>query len=401
MRILWHSNAPWVSTGYGQQTAIFCRLLAEAGHEVVIRAFYGLNGAVVQWGPIDVLPASYHLYGADVLAEDWRRYRPDAHVMLIDSWVFDAQVLRQGPFTTWAPIDHEPMPRPVQAALTHFRHVWAMSRFGEREMRRLGLDPHYVPHGIDVQTFRPIDHKASREIYGVADDQLFVVCVAANKGNPPRKNLDRILKAWSIFLEKHPRAFLWMHTEPLGVHQGVNLGELCAFYGVPISSIKFANPYLLSRGDYTADWMNQLYNAADVFLLPSRGEGFGIPAVEAQASGCPVIVSDFTAQRELGAAGYRIPIDRVDDLEVSGQGSDWALPKVSEILRALDWAVENKDNPTLRERARDFAMQYDARDVLRKYMLPALEYAAAYDKDVIGKRPEKVETPKVLMGAAD
>lgn len=55
-----------------------------------------------------------------------------------------------------------------------------------------------------------------------------------------------------------------------------------------------------------------LYSAARVFLFPSFYEGFGLPALEAMASGTPVVVSDRGAPAEIGgAAGVQIdPYDR-------------------------------------------------------------------------------------------
>lgn len=387
MRILWHSNAPWVGSGYGNQTAIFCQLLVDAGHDVMIRAFYGLQGAPVHWGKIQVLPSGFHGFGEDVLQKDWQAYQPDVHIALVDTWIFAPSVLRSIPLTTWCPVDHDPLPPAVDGALRSFKHIWAMSRFGERKMREAGHDPFYVPHGVDMECYKPVNHQSARTAYGVEDDQLFVVSVAANTGLPSRKNLDRLLKAWSIFIKTHPRAYLWLHTEPQGVRQGLNLMDIADYYGITSKNIKFANPYLMQKGDYDEGWLNQLYNAADAFLLPSRGEGFGIPAVEAQAAGCPVIVCDFSAQSELGAAGYKIPIDPTDDLEYSYQNSEWAVPKVSEIIKSLEWAAVNKDKQTLRAQARDFAAEYDARKVLTKFMLPALESIAAAAQYYIQREP--------------
>jgi glycosyltransferase involved in cell wall biosynthesis len=42
-----------------------------------------------------------------------------------------------------------------------------------------------------------------------------------------------------------------------------------------------------------------LYNKAEVFVLPSKFEGFGIPPIEAMACGCPVVVSNIPALREV------------------------------------------------------------------------------------------------------
>ncbi len=45
--------------------------------------------------------------------------------------------------------------------------------------------------------------------------------------------------------------------------------------------------------------MSSLYKLASVFLFPSTFEGFGIPVIEAQALGCPVICSNVTSLPEV------------------------------------------------------------------------------------------------------
>jgi len=74
-----------------------------------------------------------------------------------------------------------------------------------------------------------------------------------------------------------------------------------------------------------------LYNAADVFLSPSKGEGFGIPIIEAQACGAPVVVTDFTSMPELVRWGVATKPDR---LWWTAMNANQAIPSVGEIVDA-------------------------------------------------------------------
>jgi len=46
--------------------------------------------------------------------------------------------------------------------------------------------------------------------------------------------------------------------------------------------------------------MPYLYNLADIFIYPSLYEGFGLPVLETQACGCPVIASNVSSIPEVG-----------------------------------------------------------------------------------------------------
>jgi glycosyltransferase involved in cell wall biosynthesis len=116
--------------------------------------------------------------------------------------------------------------------------------------------------------------------------------------------------------------------------------------------------------------MAAIYSSLDVLLSPSAGEGFGIPVLEAQACGVPVIVSDFSAQPELCGSGWLVegtrnytPID------------SWQFrPDVPDIYDALRQAYAARTDEHA-AKAVEFAAQYDVERVLRDYMLPALEDA--------------------------
>lgn len=381
MRIVWHSNSPLVGSGYGSQTAMFAERLHRAGHEVIVSCNYGLNMAKISMNGIEVLPAGYTDHSEDTLPAHWAHYQPDVLVTLYDIWVFSREVLGQVPVTAWTPVDHDPIPPGVTTAAKLCAGVWAMSRFGERELKRVGVECAYVPHGVDTDVYTPIGQSEARRMLGIDEDCYLVTCVAANKGWPSRKNLPQLLAAWGTFARAHPGAKLWLHSNMLKVHSGLDL-EVCAdFYGVPKESIIYPDVYRLMRGDYGLRAMNALYNSADLFVLPSAGEGFGIPAIEAAAAGCPVALTTFTAQAELVGPGFGIGWDQ-DDLMYTLANSEHVMVRPSRIIEALEWGLEHKGDQALRQAAREFAMQYDADRVFREYMLPALEAQAERQREV-------------------
>lgn len=381
LTVLWSSNAPWTGSGYGTQTATFSLLMKEYGIEPIIFGFWGHRSAVMQWNGITVLPGSFDEFGNDILEAHWKHYKPDVTVALVDIWVIQNAVLDKVPVTAWAPVDHDPIPPAVADHLGHARWQWAMSRFGERQMRKVGIDPFYVPHGIDTGVFTPRDRAKARQQWNTADDRFLAVMVAANKGYPSRKSLDKVLKAWSVFTRTHPNSTLYIHTEPRGVIQGVDLRAACDFYECDLETVRFPDEYRMMRGDYSPAMLANLYSAADVLLAPSEGEGFGIPVVEAQACGCPAVVTGATAQTELCFGGHVIEVDRLDGMKWSPMGSEYADPKPSQILAGLEWAYEQRGNKALREAAHAGAQEYDARHVFTRYMLPALETIAEYERD--------------------
>ena len=102
------------------------------------------------------------------------------------------------------------------------------------------------------------------------------------------------------------------------------------------------------------------YNAMDVFLLPSKGEGFGIPIMEAQACGTPVITTKCTAQKELMAGGWFI--ENLIPTWESKQDSFQFGCEPDEIVERLEAAYQAKKNGDIKNRqieARKHALKYD------------------------------------------
>lgn len=377
--LLWHSNAPWASTGYGNQTALFAERLMEH-YNLSISAFFGLEGNILPWKGIPVLPGIGSTHGNEVITDHVDTVfaadrRAGLVVTLMDVWVLDPAIWSQFDVASWVPVDHEPVPDPVRDFFLDSGAVpIAMSRFGETELRKAGLDPLYCPHGVDTKVYRPRDKQESREKTGFPQDAFVVGMVAANKGNPSRKCFQEAFQAFRLLNEKHPEARLYLHTEITGRFNGVDLLALANSIGIPASALNICDQYRTVHFPCTGEVMSEIYSSCDVLLSPSAGEGFGIPVVEAQACGVPVIASDFSAQKELCGAGWLVDGTR----QYTPIGSWQFRPDVPDIFDALRqaYAASPEQRKQTSAKAREFALGYDADHVLTEYMLPALEEAS-------------------------
>ena len=126
-------------------------------------------------------------------------------------------------------------------------------------------------------------------------------------GNPkkPHKNLDNVVKAYARALQ--------LHDFP---HRLVCVGERT---GVEFKVRQRAEQLgigerILLLGHVAQEALPAIYQGAALFLFPTLYEGFGLPVVEAMASGLPVITSNTSALKEI-AAGYA---DLVNPLHVDG-----------------------------------------------------------------------------------
>lgn len=390
IKINWMSNAPWVPSGYGVQTRLFIPRIKQLGYEVVCTSLWGLEGGVLNWNGIQVFPKGIGQWSCDIAAAHTVAAGANILMTLFDSWPLIPEQLQQFGvrWIPWFPIDMEPLPPPIAKNVSRAYDRIVFSKFGVKMMEDANIPCHYVPHGIETQVFRPLPSGMAdaRKQLGWPEDKFIIGMVAANKGNPARKALTEHMLAFAELLKKHDDCLLYLHTTSgaHGEYGGINLPELATFLGIQ-DKVFYADQYNLHLG-FPDQYMILAYNAMDVHALASMGEGFGIPIVEAQSCGCPVIVGEWTANEELCFSGWTLSKKEATKF-YTAIGSYQYIPGIDALAERFEMAYRFKGNQDYRNRARDGALAYDADKVTEKYWKPVL---AKIDEGLEDKVPGKL-----------
>lgn len=397
-RIMWVSNAMHSNTGYGIQSRLFVPRIKKLGYEMAVFGFYGVEGSLMNFNGIPCYPKAVHPYGQDVVRAHAQHFQADYILTLMDTWVIQPMNMQPVPWVAYYPVDHDPMPPKVKESIMHANYRIAMSKFGVKATQEMGMSCGYVPHAVDTNLYKMIDKTEARERMKFPKDAYIVGTVAMNKGIPSRKCFPQMLEAFRNFKRRHTSAVYLLHSQ-MGTGQdglgGVNLPEMCSLLGLQVGKdVFFSDQYMMMLG-FNEEYMSLLYSSFDVMLLTSAGEGFGVPLIEAQACGCPVITGGWTAMPELVRSGHII--DKKDaDKSWTGIASYNYLPRIKAIENALE--LEYK-KPSPRERARKAMVEeYDVEVVMEKNWKPVLE---DIDKELARTRERWAKMQELRAEAAN
>ena len=235
--------------------------------------------------------------------------------------------------------DEGTIPHSAAAGARRARRVICPSRFAATEVcELLGVaeeNVSVIPNGVDEIFFDP-DLAAPR----VMPDGPFVVHAA---GATERKNLAALADAWRMLVPKHPGLSLVLAGP-------VDDRRTRLFSDLPGTRLVGRLP--------SRDIAGLMRRAAAV-VVPSKYEGFGLPALEGMAAGCPVVVADAGALPEIcGDAAIVVSTDA----EAIAAGLERALTDDDERARLVEAGPR---------RARDFSWAESARqhlDVYRKVL---------------------------------
>lgn len=379
MHILWASNYQSHS-GYANQSRLFIPRIRAAGHTVTVADLGG--GVYIAHRDEDgvmLIPPRHDPWFADSIESHFAACGADCVISLCDTWGMNGPVYAKLPWYPFTPVDHLPAPPQVVDTVKLSKRPIAYSVWGTERLKEAGLEPLFWPHAFDPKVFYPEDRETARKALGVAPDVFFVSFVGVNDSVPNRKGMPELLEAWQKFANAHPDALLYLHTTaqgnlPVNPTGGVNLGLIMKTLDIDRSRVLMPDEYLYYTG-MPQEHLRHVYSASDVFVLPTRGEGFGLPLLEAQACSCPVVTTEVGAQRDLCA-----PDNRIEGwLDWSFQSAYQVKADPMSILDQLErhYAMRGTEEAAeQRESAFRFASAFEADRIFQHYGRNALQQIA-------------------------
>ena len=368
-KLLWCSDHPILPTGYAQVTRNLLSRFKQANIESHCFGFQ-LGGTTLHWCKTNNMYLDFPIYHPAFLGENYgdkgsivywnNNIKPDITAFLCDSFMikhlFDVKYKEEGDKLVkyfekdklvgkklfYFPFDSQDVYTEARPVVEGMDIRVAMSKFGQKILKeQTGLDSFYIPHGVDTNIYRPLPKSIIEMIKKENNwDKKFVVgCVARNQS---RKQLTRLIEAFKIFAENKDDVVLFMHTHP---HDpaGNNLidfskkikienkivysGMVSPFLGVPQSQ------------------MNVVYNCMDIHVLPTTGEGFGLPIIESMSCGVPNLCTEYTTAKEL-LEGHG-EMAKITTFVSGDKNTDRAFVDVEDLAKKMDKLYYDKN---LRER---------------------------------------------------
>lgn len=362
-KVLWLSDAG-CTTGFGRVThEIGERLCRDYGHEIHVIAINhkgddypsildkSQKTPLWLYRPETVMDTD--VYGGSRIVELIGKVEPDVVVILNDpqmviTYLFNntfdptKALLTRQPIISYLPCDGYDLPPQWTSVIPQVTRVAAMSKFGQAQYEGSEL----IYHGVDPDKFWPISEKPitvstgqklkskreCKEAFGLDPKGFLVLRVDSNSG---RKDYAAMVKALVPVMKAHPDMQVWMHCDPSRGAAASNLNMIISKYESDVKADRFFFPGLFSSFvGWPDEDLNALFNAADLFVSTSRGEGFGLTLAEAAMAGLPIVAQNVSAIPEVVGPGGRLvePFARI----TVPSGEDVCLPDIGAFSQAIE-----------------------------------------------------------------
>ena len=247
----------------------------------------------------------------------------------------------QGTNIQWVVFESTRVPPTVMSTMLTADQVWVPSEWGRKILVDSGVAAdlcHVVPEGVDSARYHP---------YAPRVESPILSYLIAGKYEL-RKSIIETIYAWIQEFGNDPDVELVVKSNYF-TNQEANYNELSGW----IESTGIHNVRVLWGTSSTSDLID-LYQQSHIFVLPTKGEGWGLPLIEAAAVGLPIITTMHSAHTEFlqHIPSSVIPVE-FDMAPIAceeykfcyptedGNWGSWAQPRVDSIRSALRTARDN------------------------------------------------------------
>lgn len=214
--------------------------------------------------------------------------------------------------------------------------VWTPSTFNAESFRRSGVKRpiHVMPLGVNPAYFNP-------RIVGYPLPEVYTFLSAFEWGE--RKAPELLLTAFNDEFRADEDVVLLCKIYNQDV--SVNIPRLVARLGLK----EGGGRVIFSINEVVPSYqLGALYRSADCFVLPSRGEGWGLPLLEAMACGLPVIATGWGAQADFldEEVAYPLEVERLVPAKAKCpyyEGFSWAEPSYEHLRKLMRHVYENRE----------------------------------------------------------
>lgn len=264
--------------------------------------------------------------------------------------------LQRDPYAAWnvcrTVFETDRLPAEWVEKLNSMDEIWVPTDFNVKTFQNSGVKtPLYViPEAVDSDRFRPglppVSIPGRRQFVFLSIFEWIY-----------RKGWDILLEAWSLAFSPEENVCLVLRTYPVNVVESSRskyeiLNRVQAFLENQLGrSLKDVAPIIILGNPLPQQHMPNLYAAADAFVLPSRGEGWGRPYIEAMASGLPVIGSGwggnlaFMNEENSYLIDPGVLVDVDDRMEYPFyRGHKWCSPSVEHLAQLMRIVYEDRNS---------------------------------------------------------
>lgn len=187
----------------------------------------------------------------------------------------------------------------VRWALSQADRIFSVSRYLAVLAQSLSIPSEkfvVVPNGVDCEKFRPHDRHLSRQALGIGHDRKVLISVGALA---ERKGHHRVVEVLPALVKRFPN-LLYVVVGGPGVEGDTTLLMMKAVRRWGLEH------HVRLVGEVAHELLPRYLSAADVFVLPTRFEGWANVFLEAMACGLPVVTTDVCGNSEVVQKDMRI-----------------------------------------------------------------------------------------------